>query len=135
SALSQATPYDPEFAWSYETGAKTQWLDGRLRANAAAFQTDYKDLQVSQLVPLCCVVVGNAATARIRGFELEFVAAPVEGLEIDASYAYLNAKFTSFANGATANFTGNVLPRSPRDKVHLGAQYGFDLQGWRALGR
>jgi iron complex outermembrane receptor protein len=135
SGPSQATPYDPEFAWSYEGGAKTQWLENRLRVNLAVFQTNYKDLQVSQLVPLCCVVVGNAATARINGYELEFVLAPIEGLQIDGSYARLNTKFTSFANGATANFTGNDLPRSPKDKIHLGAQYSFLVEGWETLGR
>ena len=135
AGLSQSTPYDPEYAWSYEGGAKTQWLDNRLRLNASVFQTDYKDLQVSQLVPLCCVVVGNAATAKIKGFELEFLAAPVEGLQIDGSYSRLHARFTSFANGATANFTGKDLPRSPNDKFHLGAQYSVELSGWTALGR
>jgi len=135
TAASQSTPYDPEFAWSYETGAKTQWLDGRLRLNAAIFRTDYEDLQVSQLVPLCCVVVGNAATAKIRGAELEFTVQPIAGLQFDGSYARLHAEFTSFANGATANFTGNDLPRSPKDKVHLGAQYTFDVEGWNVLGR
>jgi len=135
SGLSQSTPYDPEFAWSYEVGAKTQWWDNRLRVNVSVFQTDYKDLQVSQLVPLCCVVVGNAATAKNKGAELEFVIRPFEGLQIDGSYSRLHARFTSFATGATGNFTGNDLPRSPNDKVHLGAQYSFDVEGWTALGR
>lgn len=135
SGPSQQAPYDPEYAWSYEGGAKTQWLDNRLRLNVAVFQTDYKDLQVSQLVPLCCVVVGNAATAEIKGAEFELVATPLPGLQIDAAYGYLHARFKSFANGATANFTGNDLPRSPKDKVHLGAQYGFDVEGWEVLGR
>jgi len=135
SGVSQSTPYDPEYAWSYEVGAKTQWWDNRLRVNVSIFQTDYKDLQVSQLVPLCCVVVGNAATAKNKGAELEFVVTPLEGLQIDGSYSRLHARFTSFATGATGNFTGNDLPRSPNDKVHLGAQYGFDVQGWGVLGR
>jgi iron complex outermembrane receptor protein len=135
SALSQSTPYDPEYAWSYEAGAKTQWLDGRLRVNASLYRTDYKDLQVSQLVPLCCVIIGNAATAKIRGAEVEFVAQPVAGLQFDGGYARLHAEFTDFAKGATADFTGNDLPRSPRDKLHLGAQYGFDVEGWKVLGR
>ena len=135
AAASQSTPYDPEYAWSYEGGAKTQFLDNRVRLNLSVFRTDYKDLQVSQLVPLCCVVVGNAATARIEGAELEFLVAPIEGLQIDGSYSRLDAKFTSFANGATANFTGNHLPRSPKHKVHLGAQYSVDVDGWTALGR
>ena len=135
SALSQSTPYDPEYAWSYEGGAKTQWWDRKAQFNASIFQTDYKDLQVSQLVPLCCVVVGNAATAKIKGAEFEMVLRPVAGLQIDGSYARLHAEFTSFANGATANFTGNDLPRSPKDKVHVGVQYIADLQGWEGLAR
>ena len=135
NGLSQQTPYDPEYAWSYEGGLKTQWLDKRLRLNLSVFQTDYKDLQVSQLVPLCCVVVGNAATAKIKGAELEFVANPIKGLQIDGSYGYLHARFESFANGATANFTGNDLPRSPKDKLHLGVQYIADVEGWEVLGR
>jgi len=135
SGVSQSTPYDPEYAWSYEGGAKTQWLDRKLLLNVSVFQTDYKDLQISQLIPLCCVVVGNAATADIKGVEFEVVAKPLPGLQIDGSYGYLDAKFQSFANGATANYTGNYLPRSPKDKLHLGAQYSLDLEGWELLGR
>ncbi len=135
SALSQSTPYDPEYAWSYEGGFKSQFWDRKALFNASLFQTNYKDLQVSQLVPLCCVVVGNAATAKIKGAEFEFMIRPVGGLQIDGSYARLQAEFTSFANGATANYSGNDLPRSPKDKVHLGVQYTADLEGWEALAR
>ena len=135
SGASQATPYDPEFAWSYEAGAKTQWLDGRLLLNVSAYHTDYKDLQVSQLVPLCCVVVGNAATAEIDGVELEWVLRPLAGLQLDGGYGWLDAQFKDFATGATADYSGNDLPRAPRNKLHLGAQYGTDVQGWGLLGR
>jgi iron complex outermembrane receptor protein len=135
SAASQATPYDPEYAWSYEAGAKTEWLDGRLVLNAAVFHTDYKDLQVSQLVPLCCVVVGNAATAEIEGVELEWILRPAPGLQLDGSFGYLDAVFESFATGALADYTGNDLPRAPRHKLHLGVQYGREVAGWGLLGR
>ncbi len=135
SALSQSTAYNPEYAWSYEGGAKTQWWDGRARLDLSVYQTDYSNLQVSSLVPLCCVVVGNAATARIKGAEIEGVFSPMEGLQLEIGYARIDARFTSFANGATANYTGNYLPRAPRDKMHLGAQYGFEVDGWGLLGR
>ena len=134
TAAGAATPYDPEFAWGYEGGAKTQWLDGRLRLNLAVFQTDYEDLQISTLVPLCCVVVSNAATARIRGAELEFAVRPMEGLLIDGSYSYLDAKFTDYVVGATVN-TGHVLPRSPKDKVNVGVQYSFPVADWSVRAR
>lgn len=135
SGPSQATPYNPEFAWNYEGGLKSQWMDNRVRLNLAIFKTDYSDLQVSQLVPLCCVVVGNAANAEIRGSELEWVFRPLEGLQIDGSYSRLNAKFTSFATGATGNFTGNHLPRAPNDKIHWGLQYETPIGGWAGLAR
>lgn len=131
TAAGASTPYDPEFAWGYELGAKTDWLDRRLRLNLAAFQTDYSDLQISQLVPLCCVVVSNAAKARIRGAELEFVARPVQGLQLDGSYAYLDAKFTEYSIPGQA-YTGNRLPRAPKNKFNLGGQFEAPLGGLSA---
>lgn len=120
---SAATPYDPEFAWNYEAGFKSRFLDNRVQLNVAAFHTDYTDLQVSQLVPLCCVVIGNAATAKIDGVEAEFVAQLFEGFRIDASYSWLDAEFDSFADGATADYTGNRLPRAPKHQIGLAGQY------------
>ena len=38
--------YDPEFSWNYELGAKTSWLDNRLRMNVALFYIDRTDMQV-----------------------------------------------------------------------------------------
>jgi iron complex outermembrane receptor protein len=127
TGASAATPYDPEFAWSYEVGTKLQAFEDRLRLNVAAFQVDHEDLQVSQLVPLCCVVIGNAATAEIKGVEVELLARPMRGFDLNASYAYLDAKFSDFASGATADFTGNTLQRSPKNRFNVGAQYRWTL--------
>jgi iron complex outermembrane receptor protein len=127
TGASAAIAYDPEFAWAYEIGAKTQWLEDALRVNLAAFHIDHEDLQVSQLVPLCCVVIGNAAQAEIDGVELEVVARPVPGLDLNGSYSWLDAKFVDFASGATADNSGNTLPRAPKHKVNLGAQYTWHL--------
>jgi iron complex outermembrane recepter protein len=127
TAASAAIPYDPEYAWSYEIGAKTQWLDDSLRLNLAAFHIDYEDLQVSQLVPLCCVVIGNAATAEIDGVEFEMLFRPVAGLDLNASYSWLDAEYDSFASGATADNTGNTLQRAPKHKFNFGAQYEWSV--------
>lgn len=134
TAAGAATPYDPEYAWGYELGAKTAWFDNKLQLNLSLFRTDYEDLQVSTLVPLCCVIVSNAATARIEGAELEFIIRPADGLQIDGSYAYLDAVFTDYVVGATNN-TGKVVPRSPKNKFNIGAQYAFDVGEWRAKAR
>ncbi|HET7333869.1 MAG TPA: TonB-dependent receptor [Rhizomicrobium sp.] len=135
SAAGASTAYDPEFAWSYEAGVKSQWFRDRLHLNASIYQTDYNDLQVSQLIPLCCVVVGNAAKARIKGFELEFIARPAPGLQVDGSYSYLHAKYISFLPTATANYSGNYLTRSPKNKFNLGVQYSHSFNDWLATAR
>lgn len=120
---SAAVPYDPEYAWNYEVGIKSRLLNDRLQINLAGFHTDYTDLQVSQLVPLCCVVIGNAADATIDGFEAEFIAVLAPGLRVNGGFSWLDAEFSSFATGATADYTGNTLPRAPKHQVNLAAEY------------
>lgn len=134
TAAGASTPYDPEFAWGYELGAKTEWFHRRLTLNAALFQTDYEDLQISQLVPLCCVVVSNAAEAEIRGLEVEFVGRVSEAFRIDGSYSYLDTEFVEYEIPGS-DYTGNELPRSPAGKYNIGAQFETPVGGWHALAR
>ena len=47
TAVAAVTPYDEETAMNYEIGAKTEWLDNRLRINTDVFYMDYTDLQVA----------------------------------------------------------------------------------------
>jgi iron complex outermembrane receptor protein len=135
TASSASAPYNPEYAWSYELGAKTQWFDNRLRLNASVYRTNYTDLQFSSLIPLCCVVVGNAATARVQGFEVEFVGKLTSELQIDGGYNYLDAKYTKFAASASLKFPGHYLTRSPKNKLNLGVQYRHDFGGWLGTAR
>lgn len=123
TGASAAIAYDPEYAWNYEIGVKSRLFNDRLQINLAGFHTDYTDLQVSQLVPLCCVVIGNAADATIDGFEAEFIAVLAPGFRLNGGYSWLDAEFSSFATGATADHTGNRLPRAPRHQFNLAAEY------------
>lgn len=75
--LSAATPYDPETVDNFEVGMKSEWLDGRLRANVSAFVMNYKDKQEEQSVPVSGgtgqqTLVVNAAEASIQGLEVDF---------------------------------------------------------------
>ncbi|MGE6699251.1 TonB-dependent receptor [Hyphomonas sp. NPDC076900] len=134
TAAGASTPYDPEFAWGYELGAKTEWLNRRLTLNAALFKTDYEDLQISELVPLCCVVVSNAAKAEIQGFEVEIVGRLTDNLRLDGSYSWLDTEFVEYQIPGT-DYTGNELPRSPSGKYNLGAQYEAPIGDFRLLAR
>jgi len=93
-----AIPYGPESLTSYELGLKSQLFGNRLRANFAAFYSDYKDLQVRTFVN-GIDNYQNAGKARIWGLEGEFQAAPVRGLTLDANFGYTNFKYQKFVSG------------------------------------
>src|SRR3546814_4335826 len=37
--------FNPEFAWNYEAGIRSRFLDNRAQVNATLYQMDYSDLQ------------------------------------------------------------------------------------------
>ena len=92
--------YKPETLWNYEVGAKTEWLDGRLRFNAAYFHMIYTDRINQLLVPDTrspqgtSTLVVNTGEAKVDGLELELTAALADGLTVSAGYTYLDPRFT-----------------------------------------
>ncbi|MBY8824017.1 TonB-dependent receptor [Sphingomonas colocasiae] len=129
--LSAMEPFDPEFAWNYEVGLKTEWLDRRLRFNASLFYTDYTDLQVTvirQVDPNFPPfgVTGNAGKVAIKGAELEINAVPVEGWNLYGTYAYTDSNIKELISGTT-NLRGNRLPRAPKHKFSIGTTYAVDV--------
>lgn len=119
------TPLDPELATQIELGIKSQWFDDRLRVNAVLFDIDYEDLQVFHSVGLD-VIVENAGEATSKGAELEVIALPVEGLELSASYSYLDASYDEFLSGGIDN-SGNQLTRAPKNAYTLSSSYSMPL--------
>lgn len=91
----QNEAFNPEKIWSYEVGAKVDLFDRKLRLNAAAFYYDYSDLQV-QDTEQNNVLIRNAASATVKGIELEGVARPTDHFRVDLSGAYLDAKFDKY---------------------------------------
>jgi iron complex outermembrane receptor protein len=109
--------FKPETAVTYELGAKSEALHRRIRLNGALFDTEYKDMQVSQLVGLG-FTTNNAGKSRIRGAELEVEYVPVEHLTLGVSSGVLDAKYLDFPNcdslGLGLNCSGNRLQFTPR---------------------
>ncbi|HVO46027.1 MAG TPA: TonB-dependent receptor [Steroidobacteraceae bacterium] len=117
-----------EVSKNYELGAKTEWLDRRLKANAAVYYTDYLDPQIFQLDALSGgQVTINARKARIQGFELELAARPLPHLDLNASYGYTDSKIRDF--DGTPLYLGQSLPNMPKSTLNLGAQYGVAVGG------
>jgi iron complex outermembrane receptor protein len=127
--LSFAT-YGKELSWSYELGAKTEWLERRLLVNASVFRYDYRGLQVEVFENAVARTL-NAPEVTGEGIELEIVSRPLESLDIIASLAYLDTRFghfvASFEDSENENLTGNSTAQSPRTTASLVAQYGVEL--------
>lgn len=124
-------PFDPETSIQYEVGAKTEWLENRLRLNIAGFFTDYEDLQVRITCddPSCIssTAIENAAEAEIKGVELEFAFAATDKLTLRGFVNYLDATFTDYV-ASDGDFTGNLLPRAPEWQYSLTGDYTFPLK-------
>jgi iron complex outermembrane recepter protein len=143
-AAGQQTPYNPETVYTYEVGAKTQWLDRKLTANLALFYNDYRDFQASVTrafpdpnpanPPQFVQTVLNAGKLRTDGAEVELAYRPIRPLSIDANFGYLDARYLNFTDAAfitATNPTGsraNEVPAfSPKYTARIGPAYEWDL--------
>lgn len=135
TAAAALLPYDPEIAWTYEVGAKTDWADGRIRANLAVFHTSFDDLQVEQLDDTgLTLIIDNAASARINGVELELSLRPFSQLQLWLSGSYLDSEYRDFIDSAGLDLSGNRLARTPEFRFTGGADYTVPLNDALSLG-
>lgn len=137
-----------ETALNYEIGLKSSWLNGRLVANADVFYTTFEDFQtqVTVQVPggLNAFRTQNAGELRTKGFGIDVIAAPVDGLRFGVNVAYTDGYFTDYANAAcyrgqtaalgcnpttppTTVADGNALPNAPEWVYSTSASYNRPL--------
>ena len=128
------TPYDPELVLSYEVGMKSEFMDRRLRVNAALFMMDYENLQVEFTNDVClCNIVSNASDASIQGAEIEVDFAATEDLLVWFKGSFLDTEYEDYVI-STGDFSGNQLQRTPDNQINAGMEYTASLGNWgRAL--
>ncbi len=118
--------FNPERATTYEVGLKSEMLDRRLRLNAAAYLTNYNDIQTTLNVadPITGVVtnvIANPADARIKGLELDSSYLVTNYLRVDLGATSTSAHYTSILNGAQVTLSDH-LPQVPVWTANLGVQ-------------
>ena len=91
--------FDPETSDSFEIGLKGDFLNRRLRVNAAVYQTNFDDFQANTFVGTG-FVLQNAGEIESRGFEVEVFALPAEWLTLASGVAYVDAEYDSFVGGS-----------------------------------
>jgi iron complex outermembrane receptor protein len=141
-----APGFGPEKATTWELGVKSELLDRHLQINASAFTTNYTGIQLNSQKGIS-PTVQNTGNARIRGFEIEVVAAPAKGLTFTGSVGYTDAKYTvicgeggqfpAFCEGNNSFvaptpiqagvFKGAPLPKTPKFKWNFSPRYEADL--------
>lgn len=110
----------PVKAKTYETGAKTGWLNGMLSVTGAVFHTEVDNAQTNDPEnPTITTLNGNQ---RVNGLELGASGYLTRQLEIFAGYTYLDAR--TIAAG-TAAYVGRLLPNTAHNAVNLWAEYEF----------
>ncbi len=92
TAPSEALPFGPEIAWSYEAGFKADLMDRRLRVNLTAYWLDINGLQTPSAFTRAngsiAFITRNFANYRNKGLELEVTAKPADGFNLFASVGY-----------------------------------------------
>jgi len=136
--FSNPDPVERETDTAFEVGIKSDWLDGALRLNAAAFHTKIDGLLTAIVSVTSGGIVSfrNAGEAVINGAEFDALWQPMPslnpGLAIAASATYLDGKYTDYKNGSgfddttglyfgadsllglpARDFTGNDIVRTP----------------------
>lgn len=130
---SSLRPYEDEVVDAYEAGLKSQWFDGMVTANFAAFFYDYQNLQVYTLVvdPTTQLTVQNftnASNAEVKGLEAELTASPIEGLELSLGASFLDATYQDFQSQGD-DYSGNTLPNAPETSLNGSARYEWEFFG------
>jgi iron complex outermembrane receptor protein len=155
TANQKLQPIAQEHIDHFELGTKGTYLEGKLRFNAALFETIYKPYQLQTYLlvpgaaspPLNLVALGKAST---RGAEADINWLATERTRFNLSAAYIDAKFDEYpgapcyptqssAQGcvATTDNAGNInlvqdasgkpMPNSPKFKVVAGIDQRIPL--------
>jgi outer membrane receptor protein involved in Fe transport len=143
--------FGPEKAKGFEAGFKAKLANNTIRFEATVYSYKYSDLQQSIFdPPTFSFLIKNAAAARIKGIELQGEWLATEGLRLNGSAAYNDAKYLSFPNngcytGQTVpqgcapnsdgvpvqNLKGRRLPRAPKWNLMAGFNYDTPISnGW-----
>ena len=145
STPADLAPFSPETADNFEIGFKSDLLDRKLRINASAFYIKFDDLQVSGVNDQGLVITSNAASSRIKGFEVELTARPVRNLTLSGGFSYLDATYDKYfievfdptIQGGPPFFTldlkGKRLANIPRYSATAGINYELPLSGGSAV--
>lgn len=133
--------YDPETVENFELGMKSELLGNKLRVNANIFYITYDDKQEELQLPDNNdtgqkTIVTNAASAEIKGLEIDIQAYISANLSLRANAGYLETSYDDFAyqalDGSTVDLSGLEFRRAPDWTGSLSMTYEWDVANGNA---
>ncbi|NRB39466.1 MAG: TonB-dependent receptor [Pseudomonadales bacterium] len=137
--------YDKEVSSSYELGAKSEWLENRLRINAALFHTEVKDSQFFNFMAGgfgILRVVTNIDEVILQGGEIDFKTTLTRNLSLYGALGIVKSEIIKNQNRPYTE--GNNAPLTPDSTGNIGIQWisqvipGLDFVArldWRYVGK
>ncbi len=137
----QRIPYNPETVVNYELGFKGEFQLGEtaLRLNAAAYFSDYKNIQktvVSCLGAAPCALIArvqNAAAATIKGVEVELTWRLRDDFDLSGFYSHTNAAYLKYTTegpgGVTVDLSHQPFANLPATQAGVTARHKIPVQG------
>jgi iron complex outermembrane receptor protein len=102
--------------------------EGRVRVNTAVFVNDYRDLQVQAFLRPGVIDISNAASATIKGVEVE-AAATWRRVQLASHIAWLDAVYDRYVaiglGGVTGDAAGHRLNNAPKWSGSSSAVYAL----------
>lgn len=136
--------YDKEVSTAFEIGLKSEWMDRRLRVNAAVFHTEVEDSQFFNFLAGgfgILRVVTNIDEVTLQGFEVDAKYMVNSNLSLFGSVGVIDSEIDKNKNRPYTE--GNEMPLTPDMTANLGAEWvshlwkGVDLVtrvDWRYVG-
>lgn len=125
--------FNRETVKNYELGFKSSWLDRALKFNTTLYRMDIAGFQ-DRAFDGVSFIVRNAGNLRQQGAEVDLTMAPTRNFSVTGSFAYLDSKFTNFANASnlpglpgTQNLTGKPNTFSPKWSGNVAVDWTHDL--------
>jgi outer membrane receptor protein involved in Fe transport len=122
--------YDSDSLWSYEVGAKSQWHEGRMNLNVAAYHIDWSDMQTSKFLGCGAAIIENVGKATSDGVEFELVSRPSESTDLNVAVSYNEAELAVDVPNL-GGVAGDRIPGVPRFTANAGISYFFTVFGHR----
>lgn len=120
---------DPSIIAQYEVGAKNDFWKGFLSANITLYQITNDNLaQTAEFkadgsINTDTTIKVLSGETKSKGIEIDIIARPIEGLNINAGYSYNDMRYTKTSGTNGSFIVGDRLVRTPSNTANLSFFY------------